>query len=66
MLRLEPNLGNEVLSLASRGLPQFREEADRLADTYGERFRPNKLLRDMAAKGETFYERFGAKQKAAA
>jgi 3-hydroxyacyl-CoA dehydrogenase/enoyl-CoA hydratase/3-hydroxybutyryl-CoA epimerase len=48
------------------GSKKFVEEADRLADTYGERFRPNKLLRDMAAKGETFYERFGAKQKAAA
>ncbi len=48
------------------GTKKFVEEADRLADTYGDRFRPNKLLRDMAAKGETFYERFGAKQKAAA
>ncbi|MBX9745491.1 MAG: hypothetical protein K2X34_01220, partial [Hyphomonadaceae bacterium] len=48
------------------GTKGFVEEADRLADTYGERFRPNKLLRDMAAKGESFYERFGAKVKAAA
>ena len=48
------------------GAKKFVEEADRLADTYGERFRPNKLLRDMAAKGETFYERFGAKEKKAA
>ena len=42
------------------------EEADRLADQYGDRFRPNKLLRDMAAKNESFYERFGAKEKKAA
>jgi len=48
------------------GTKKFVEEADRLADTYGERFRPNKLLRDMAAKNESFYDRFGAKQKAAA
>lgn len=48
------------------GAKKFVEEADRLADTYGERFRPNKLLRDMAAKGETFYDRFGAKDKKAA
>ena len=48
------------------GAKKFVEEADRLADQYGDRFRPNKLLRDMAAKGETFYERFGAKAKAAA
>lgn len=41
------------------GVNGFVKEADRLADSYGERFRPNALLRDMAAKGETFYERFG-------
>ncbi|MBN8607291.1 MAG: enoyl-CoA hydratase/isomerase family protein [Caulobacterales bacterium] len=46
------------------GAKKFVEEADRLADKYGERFRPNKLLRDMAAKGETFYDRFGAKKAA--
>ncbi len=48
------------------GTKKFVEEADRLADTYGERFRPNKLLRDMAAKNESFYERFGSKEKKAA
>lgn len=48
------------------GLPAFVQEADRLADAYGERFRPNALLRDMAGKGETFYGRFGAPVKAAA
>ncbi|MGE0775084.1 MAG: 3-hydroxyacyl-CoA dehydrogenase NAD-binding domain-containing protein [Sphingomonadaceae bacterium] len=48
------------------GVPAFVAEADRLADAYGERFRPNALLRDMAAKGESFYDRFGEKQKAAA
>lgn len=40
------------------GVEAFVAEADRLADTYGERFRPNQLLRDMAAKGEGFYDRF--------
>jgi 3-hydroxyacyl-CoA dehydrogenase/enoyl-CoA hydratase/3-hydroxybutyryl-CoA epimerase len=48
------------------GLPAFVEEADRLAAQYGERFKPNKLLRDMAAKNETFYGRFGAKKEKAA
>ncbi len=48
------------------GSKKFVEEADRLADAYGERFRPNKLLRDMAAKNESFYDRFGAKEKKAA
>ena len=41
------------------GIPGFVAEADRLADRYGDRFRPNQLLRDMAAKGENFYQRFG-------
>ena len=41
------------------GIPAFVAEADRLADRYGDRFRPNQLLRDMAAKGENFYQRFG-------
>jgi 3-hydroxyacyl-CoA dehydrogenase/enoyl-CoA hydratase/3-hydroxybutyryl-CoA epimerase len=48
------------------GVPAFVKEADRLADAYGERFRPNALLRDMAAKGESFYGRFGERLKAAA
>lgn len=37
------------------GLPQFVAEADRLADLFGEQLRPPKLLRDMAAQGQTFY-----------
>lgn len=37
------------------GLPQFVAEADRLAELFGEQLRPPQLLRDMAAKGQTFY-----------
>ncbi len=48
------------------GTKKFVEEADRLAAKYGDRFKPPQLLRDMAAKGESFYERFGAKDKKAA
>jgi 3-hydroxyacyl-CoA dehydrogenase/enoyl-CoA hydratase/3-hydroxybutyryl-CoA epimerase len=48
------------------GTAAFVKEADRLADAYGERFRPGKLLREMAATNQSFYERFGAKAKAAA
>ncbi|MEZ5995163.1 MAG: 3-hydroxyacyl-CoA dehydrogenase NAD-binding domain-containing protein [Hyphomonadaceae bacterium] len=48
------------------GTKKFVEEADRLAKQYGPRFEPPKLLRDMAAKNESFYERFGAKEKKAA
>ncbi|MFZ4122377.1 MAG: 3-hydroxyacyl-CoA dehydrogenase NAD-binding domain-containing protein [Caulobacterales bacterium] len=48
------------------GVPAFVKEADRLADQYGERFRPGKLLREMAANGESFYARFGSGAKQAA
>jgi 3-hydroxyacyl-CoA dehydrogenase/enoyl-CoA hydratase/3-hydroxybutyryl-CoA epimerase len=48
------------------GTTKFVEEADRLADQYGDRFRPNKLLRDMAKTNQSFYERFGSKEKKAA
>jgi 3-hydroxyacyl-CoA dehydrogenase/enoyl-CoA hydratase/3-hydroxybutyryl-CoA epimerase len=49
------------------GIKKFVEECDRLAEQYGERFRPNALLRDMAAKNQTFYARFAPKgEKAAA
>jgi 3-hydroxyacyl-CoA dehydrogenase/enoyl-CoA hydratase/3-hydroxybutyryl-CoA epimerase len=37
------------------GLPAFVAEADRLATLFGEHLRPNALLREMAAKGQTFY-----------
>lgn len=39
------------------GLPAFVAEADRLAELFGEQLRAPKLLRDMAAKGQTFYGR---------
>ena len=39
--------------------------ADDLTARYGERFAAPALLRDMAAKGESFYGRFGAAKKAA-
>jgi len=37
------------------GLKAFVAEADRLAALFGEHLRPPQLLRDMAAKGQTFY-----------
>ena len=39
------------------GLPAFVNEADRLADLFGEQLRPNALLREMATRGQTFYGR---------
>jgi len=38
---------------------------EELAAKHGSRFEPPALLRDLAAKGESFYGRFGAEQKAA-
>jgi len=37
------------------GLSAFVAEADRLADLFGEQLRPPQLLREMAARGQTFY-----------
>jgi 3-hydroxyacyl-CoA dehydrogenase/enoyl-CoA hydratase/3-hydroxybutyryl-CoA epimerase len=54
------------LSLIDRvGSKAFVETCDRLAAAYGDRFKVPQLLRDMAAKGESFYGRFGAQAKAA-
>ena len=52
-----PYTGGPFSFIDTMGVPAFVTEADRLADAYGERFRPPQLLRDMAAKGETFYSK---------
>jgi 3-hydroxyacyl-CoA dehydrogenase/enoyl-CoA hydratase/3-hydroxybutyryl-CoA epimerase len=40
------------------GTAAFVELCRRLAKAHGPRFRPPRLLRDMAKRGETFYGRF--------
>ena len=47
------------------GSAQAVATCDRLAKTYGKRFEAPALLRDMAAKGESFYGRFSPDAKAA-
>lgn len=47
--------GGTISFIETVGLGRFVEEADRLAETYGERFAPPQSLRSMAGKGETFY-----------
>lgn len=47
------------------GAERVVELADKLAAEHGERFAPPALLRDMAAKGESFYGRFGGQKQAA-
>jgi len=47
------------------GAPYAAERCDQLTAKYGERFTCPPLLREMAEKGETFYERFNPEAKAA-
>lgn len=60
-----PWTGGPLSLIDMVGVKAFVETCDNLAQKYGERFKPNKLLRDMAEKGDTFYARF-APEKAAA
>ncbi len=60
-----PWTGGPITYIDQMGAKAFVEQADAYAAKYGERFSPPQLLRDMAAKGETFYGRFTG-QKAAA
>ncbi|GII24862.1 hypothetical protein [Planosporangium mesophilum] len=49
-----PWSGGILQFINSCGLTTFVERADYLADTYGERFRPPALLRELAVRGEQF------------
>lgn len=61
-----PYTGGTVSLMDLMGIDRFVAECDALAQKYGERFKPPALLRDMAAKGETFYQRFGGADRKAA
>jgi 3-hydroxyacyl-CoA dehydrogenase/enoyl-CoA hydratase/3-hydroxybutyryl-CoA epimerase len=62
-----PYSGGTLSYIDMMGTKKFVELCQSLAQKYGERFAPNPLLLDMAAKGESFYTRFAPKrQKAAA
>ncbi len=60
-----PFTGGALSYIDFMGAKNFVALCDRLAAKYGARFAPPALLRDMAAKGETFYGRFGRKKEAA-
>ncbi len=62
-----PYTGGTASLIDGVGVQAFVEQCEALAEKYGERFRPTALLKEMAAKGETFYGRFGgaAAKKAA-
>jgi 3-hydroxyacyl-CoA dehydrogenase/enoyl-CoA hydratase/3-hydroxybutyryl-CoA epimerase len=60
-----PFSGGTLSYIDMMGTQNFVALCERLAKKYGPRFEPPKLLRDMAAKGESFYTRFAPGKKAA-
>ncbi|KQT85904.1 FAD-dependent oxidoreductase [Aurantimonas sp. Leaf443] len=54
-----PYTGGTISYIDGMGTKAFVALCERLAARHGERFAPTPLLKEMAAKGETFYGRFG-------
>jgi len=62
-----PFTGGTLSYIDMMGTKRFVELCKKLEKKHGPRFKPPKLLIEMAAKGETFYGRFAPeKAKAAA
>jgi len=61
-----PFTGGTLSYIDFMGMKRFVELAESLAKTHGPRFAPPALLKEMAAKNETFYGRFGAPASQAA
>ena len=62
-----PFTGGTISYIDGMGVKNFVQMCNDLAKACGERFKPSKLLIDMAKKGEMFYGRFApAKRKAVA
>ncbi|QQS12112.1 MAG: enoyl-CoA hydratase/isomerase family protein [Rhodospirillales bacterium] len=61
-LGFAPQTGGAISLIDQVGVVKFVAECDSLAQKYGQQFAVPKMLRDMAAKGQSFY---GAKAKAA-
>jgi 3-hydroxyacyl-CoA dehydrogenase/enoyl-CoA hydratase/3-hydroxybutyryl-CoA epimerase len=55
-----PFTGGTLSYIDGMGAREFMEIAKRFTEKHGARFRPNQLLEEMAAKGESFYGRFQA------
>jgi 3-hydroxyacyl-CoA dehydrogenase/enoyl-CoA hydratase/3-hydroxybutyryl-CoA epimerase len=53
-----PYTGGTLSYIDGMGVKTFVALAEKLASQYGDHFAPTPLLKDMAAKSETFYERF--------
>jgi 3-hydroxyacyl-CoA dehydrogenase/enoyl-CoA hydratase/3-hydroxybutyryl-CoA epimerase len=61
-----PWTGGPISYIDGIGVKAFTEQCEALAAQHGPRFAPPALLKDMAAKGESFYGRFGEKSAKAA
>ncbi|SMF42716.1 3-hydroxyacyl-CoA dehydrogenase / enoyl-CoA hydratase / 3-hydroxybutyryl-CoA epimerase [Xaviernesmea oryzae] len=53
-----PYTGGTLSYIDGMGVKNFVALCEKLASAYGDHFKPTELLKDMAAKGETFYGRF--------
>jgi 3-hydroxyacyl-CoA dehydrogenase / enoyl-CoA hydratase / 3-hydroxybutyryl-CoA epimerase len=60
-----PFTGGTISYIDGMGLKNFVDSCSDLAKTYGARFKPSKLLVDMANRGETFYGRFAPEKSKA-
>ena len=61
-----PFTGGTISYIDGMGTKAFVEMCRSLAKRYGDRFKPSKLLRNMAETGETFYHRFPPEKRKAA
>jgi 3-hydroxyacyl-CoA dehydrogenase/enoyl-CoA hydratase/3-hydroxybutyryl-CoA epimerase len=61
-----PFTGGTLSYIDMMGTKKFVELCERMEKEYGPRFKPPKLLVEMAAKGETFYGRFAPEKRKAA
>jgi 3-hydroxyacyl-CoA dehydrogenase / enoyl-CoA hydratase / 3-hydroxybutyryl-CoA epimerase len=61
-----PFTGGTISYIDGMGAKAFVDLCNGLAKKYGSRFKPGRLLRDMAKAGETFYHRFPSEKRKAA
>ncbi len=61
-----PFTGGTISYIDGIGAKAFVDMCNELAKKYGTRFKPGKLLRDMAKRGDTFYHRFPSEKRKAA
>jgi 3-hydroxyacyl-CoA dehydrogenase/enoyl-CoA hydratase/3-hydroxybutyryl-CoA epimerase len=59
-----PYTGGPISMIDTVGAAEFTARCEALAAKYGKRFQPHRLLREMAASGESFYGRFAAAKAA--